>query len=111
MIDSIRQKKINEVIGRILAGLAYDQHINGTPLTFSVGIRDGMDMINNVIVLHEAPREILRDLMYLEDRFPGVEITQKRGGIWIDCEHIVLERDRKENTLSGKLRELVGCAV
>ena len=63
----------------------------------------------NVIVLHEAPREILRDLRYLEDRFPGVEITQKRGGIWIDCEHIVLEK--KEATLSGRLRELVGCAV
>lgn len=109
MIDNRRQKKINEVIGMILRGLAYDQHINGTPITFSVGIREGTDMINNVIVIHEAPGQIVRDLMYLEERFPGVTVSQKRGGIWVDCEHVAVEK--REDTLYGRLRELVGCPV
>ena len=107
MIDNRRQKRINEVMGVILRGLAYDQHINGMPITFSVGICDGMDMINNVIVVHEAPGEIVRDLMWLEKRFPGVTVTQKRGGFWIDCEHIKLEKPKGD--LYSRVRHLVGC--
>lgn len=38
MIDVRRQKKINEVMGSILRGLAYDQHINAVPLQISIGI-------------------------------------------------------------------------
>lgn len=109
MMSSKRQAKINEVMGTILKGLAYDQHINGTPLTFSVGVRDGMDMINNVIVIHEAPREIMRDLGTLEERFPGVEVIQRYGGIWIDCEHIEMEHPRK--SFGERLMELAGCTV
>lgn len=110
MIDTIRQRKINEVIGKILSGLAYDQHINGHPVTVSVGVRNGTEMISNVIVIHEAPREILSDLTYLEERFPGVEIAQRQGGIWIDCEHIILG-NRESSTFGERLRALMGCTV
>lgn len=109
MIDNKRQQAINDVIGRILRGLAYDQHINGIPLTFSVGISDGADMINNVIVIHEAPGEIIRDIMFLEEHFPGVKVDQKRGGIWIDCEHVHLEKEKREVPFFRRIRELVGC--
>lgn len=111
MIDVRRQKKINEVMGSILRGLAYDQHINAVPLQISVGIPEGRGVISNCIMIYSAPQEILRYLPDLEDVFPGVEVKFGFGGAaaLIDCEHVVIE------PVGGKVlqrvRQLMGGAV
>lgn len=111
MIDNRRQKKINEVMGAILRGLAYDQHINGMPIQVSIGLPEGRGVIPNCILVYNAPQEIVRCLADLEERFPGVEVNYGFGGAaaFIDCEHVVLEP--AEGRLFRKLRQLAGGAV
>ena len=43
MIDVRRQKKINEVMGSILRGLAYDQHINAVLRKLRTSVQDRID--------------------------------------------------------------------
>ena len=38
MIDNRRQAKINAVMAAIVKGLAYDQHINASPVQISIGL-------------------------------------------------------------------------
>lgn len=101
-----RQNKINEVMGKIAAGLMVDQHINASPIHVSIGIQSGGDMISNCIVIHSAPKEIIYDLKYLEEKFPGVEVTFERGGARIDCEHVYVENEHR--SIMGQLVRLLG---
>lgn len=111
MIDNRRQQKINEVMGIIMKGLAYDQHINGSPIQVSVGLPEGRGVIPNCILVYNAPKEIVRCLADLEKRFPGVEVTEGFAGAaaFIDCEHVVLEP--AGGVFLRKLRQLAGGVV
>lgn len=111
MIDNRRQHKINEVMAAILQGLAYEQHINASPVQVSIGLPEGRGVIPNCILVYNAPQEIVRCLSYLEDRFPGVEIKYGFGGAaaFIDCEHVVLEP--AGGVVLRKLRRLVGGTI
>ena len=107
MIRNLRQRKINEVMGRILRGLAHEQHINGVPIQLSIGLPEGRGVVPNCILVYNAPDEIVRDLKYLEEAVPGVEVTFGFGGAraFIDVEHLVIEPAR--GTLYTKVRKLL----
>lgn len=111
MIDNRRQAKINEVMGIIMKGLAYDQHINGSPVQVSIGLPEGRGVIPNCILVYDAPQEIVRSLVDLEERFPGVEVRYGFAGAaaFIDCEHVVLKP--AEGVFLRKLRQLAGGVV
>lgn len=111
MIDNRRQAKINEVMAAITKGLAYDQHINASPVQVSIGLPEGRGVIPNCIVVYNAPQEVIRCLIDLEERFPGVEVKYGFGGAaaFIDCEHVVLEPTK--GVFIRKLRQLVGGTV
>ena len=102
-----RQNKINEVIGKIVTGLTVDQHINASPIRFGIGLQVGNDMINNCIVVYSAPNEIMKDILRLEDAFPGVEVSFAGGRCIINCEHVLLDDRMKPVTV--RIRHLVGC--
>lgn len=108
MIDNRRQAKINEVMAAILQGLAYEQHINGAPIQLSIGLPEGRGVIPNCILVYNAPQGIVRCLLDLEERFPGVEVKFGFGGAaaFIDCEHVILEP--AGGVVIRKLRQLVG---
>lgn len=111
MIDNRRQAKINEVMAAIVKGLAYDQHINATPVQVSIGLPEGRDVIPNCILVYNAPEEVVRCLVDLEEVFPGVEVRYGFGGAkaLIDCEHVVLEPMR--GMFFRKIRQLAGGTV
>ena len=108
MITDIRQRKINEVMGAILRGLAYDQHINGSPVQVSIGLPEGRGVVPNCILVYNAPQEVMRCLADLEEMFPGVEVKYGFGGAaaFIDCEHVHLESRRE--TWAKQLARLLG---
>ena len=108
MIDNRRQAKINEVMGILMKGLAYEQHINGLPVQVSIGLPEGRGVIPNCLLVYNAPQEIVRCLADLEERFPGVEVKYGFAGAaaFIDCEHVVLEP--AGGAFFRKLRQLAG---
>ena len=111
MIDNRRQAKINAVMAAIVKGLAYDQHINASPVQISIGLPEGRGVIPNCILVHNAPEEVVRCLVDLEEMFPGVEVRYGFGGAkaLIDCEHVVIEPAK--GVFARKLRQLIGGTV
>lgn len=111
MINNRRQQKINEVMGRIMKGLAYDQHINGSPVQVSIGLPEGRGVVPNCILVYNAPQEVVRGLIDLEEMFPGVEVKFGFSGAaaLIDCEHVVIEP--AGGVFFRKLQQLVGGTV
>lgn len=101
-----RQNKINEVMGKIAAGLMVDQHINASPIRFSVGFQVGNDMVNNCIVVTSAPNEIMKDIFRIEEAYPGVEVTFAGGRVIINCEHVMLEDSMP--LMTARVRQIVG---
>ena len=111
MIDIRRQKKINEVMGAILRGLAYEQQNNGVPVQLSIGLPEGRSVLPNCILVYNAPEEVVRCLVDLEEMFPGVEVRFGFGGAkaFIDCEHVVVRHPAE--SLCDRVRQLVGGTI
>ncbi len=100
-----QQKIINEVVGKILCEIAENQDLNVTPVCLSIGGYIRGRMTNNCIMLYSAPMEVVCDLKFLEEMYPGVMVSFDSGRVIIDCENVFFEMD---DTLCGRMKRLVG---